>query len=156
MSDNDNLFPMIEVAIERRFDVLRKSWESLVFTKLYQSLRISGLLAKLSDKDFKTLICLSTFMDAEKNCFPSQEALAKALGISRTAVTERINSLLSFRWQGRPLISAKKIKTWKGILDTTVYSILPESGLHIFHNEEDSSSYDCGACGKTRGCFQPQ
>lgn len=138
MSENNNLVPLMDVAIERRFDVLKKSWDSIVFTKLYQSLRTSGLLAKLSDKDFKTLICLSTFVDAEGNCFPSQEALSQALGISHSAAAERIKSLLSFHWQGKPLISAKKIKTWRGVLDSTIYSILPESSMNIFDNDEES------------------
>ena len=134
MKEQNNLAPVMEVAIEKSFDILEKSWESRVFTKLYHSLRTSGLLGKLSDKDFKTLVCLSTFMDAEGRCFPSQEALARALGISRTAVTKRIKSLLAFRWQGKHLVSAKKVRSLRGKFDNTVYTILPESSLRIFDN----------------------
>jgi hypothetical protein len=135
MNEQKNLAPVMEVAVERSFDILEKSWESRVFTKLYHSLRTSGLLGKLSDKDFRTLVCLSTFMDAEGRCFPSQEALAQALGISRTAVTKRVKSLLAFRWQGKPLVSAKKVRSLKGKFDNTVYTILPESSLRIFDND---------------------
>ena len=134
MKPNNGLTPVMEVAIEKSFDILEKSWESKVFTKLYHSLRTSGLLAKLSDKDFRTLICLSTFMDAEGRCYPSQEALAHALGISRTAVTKRVKSLLAFRWKESPLVSAKKVRGSKGKFDNTVYTILPESSLRIFDN----------------------
>jgi len=141
MKEQKNLAPVMEVAIEKSFDVLEKSWESRVFTKLYHSLRTSGLLGKLSDKDFKTLVCLSTFMDAEGRCFPSQEALARALGISRTAVTKRIKSLLAFRWQGKPLVSAKKVRSLKGKFDNTVYTILPESSLRIFDNNINKPSH---------------
>jgi len=141
MKEHKNLTPVTEVAIEKSFDILEKSWESKVFTKLYHSLRTSGLLAKLSDKDFRTLVCLSTFMDAEGHCFPSQEALAQALGISRTAVSKRMKSLLTFRWQERPLVSAQKVRSWKGIFENTIYTILPESSLRIFDSRGEKSSH---------------
>lgn len=121
--------------MERSFDVLEKRWERRVFTKLYHSLRTSGLLAKLPDKDFKTLVCLATFMDAKGHCFPSQEALARALGISRTAVAKRMKSLLSFRWRGKPLVTAQKVRSQGGRFANTVYTILPQSSLAIFDGE---------------------
>ena len=136
MKERTSLTPVMEVAIEKSFDILEKSWESKVFTKLYHSLRTSGLLAKLSDKDFRTLVCLSTFMNAEGRCFPSQEALAQALGISRTAVTKRVKSLLAFQWHGKLLVSAIKVRSPKGKFENTVYTILPESSLRIFDNKE--------------------
>ena len=128
----NDIKPVMEVVVEKSFDIHEKSWESRVFTKLYHSLRTSGLLAKLSDKDFKTLVCLSTFMDAEGRCFPSQEALAKSLGISRTAATKRMKTLLAFRWKGKPLVFANKVRGSKGKFDNTIYTVLPESSLGIF------------------------
>jgi hypothetical protein len=145
MIEQNGLTPVMEVAVERSFDLLEKSWESRVFTKLYHSLRTSGLLSRLSDKDFRTLVCLSTFMDAEGRCFPSQEALAQALGISRTAVSKRMKSLLSFRWQGKPLVSARKVRTNGGKFENTIYTILPESSLRIFDNKEDKPSHVNGS-----------
>ena len=136
-----NLSPIMEVAIEKKFDILEKSWDSKVFTKLYHSLRTSGLLAALSDKDFRTLICLSTFMDAEGCCFPSQEKLAQSLGITRTAVTKRMKSLLAFRWQGDPLVSARKVRIFNGKFDNTIYTILPESSLRIFDGNKRKPSH---------------
>jgi len=131
----------MEVAIERRFDVLVKSWHSRVFTKLYHSLRTSGLLASICDKDFRTLVCLSTFMDAEGQCYPSQQALARALGISRSALTKRMKTLLAFRWQGKPLVSARKVRSPNGKFDNTVYTILPESGLVIFDTKKKNAGH---------------
>jgi len=127
--------PMMEVVVEKRFDIQEKSWENRVFTKLYHSLRTSGLLADLSDKDFKTLICLSTFMDAEGRCFPSQQALAKSLGISRPAATKRMKSLLAFRWNGKPLVFAKRVRGAEGKFDKNIYTVLPECSLGIFDNK---------------------
>lgn len=140
MTEQKQLATMMEVAIEKSFDLIEKSWESRVFTKLYHSLRTSGLLSKLSDKNFRTLICLSTFIDAEGHCFPSQDALAEALGISRSTVSKRLKSLLAFRWKGKPLVSAKKVRGWKGIFENTIYTILPESYLRIFDNNRGKSS----------------
>jgi len=131
----------MEVAVEKSFDVLVKSWQSRIFTKLHHSIRTSGLLARMSDKDFRTLVCLSTFMDAEGKCFPSQEALSRALGISRTAVTKRMKTLLAFRWQSKPLISAQKVRSRKGKFENTVYTILPESSLSIFNSSKNKISH---------------
>jgi len=93
MTEQENLTPMMEVAVERSFDVLEKSWESRVFTKLYHSLRTSGLLAKLSDKDFRTLVCLSTFMDAQGRCYQkaAREIPASILLRARGEVLEERN-----------------------------------------------------------------
>ena len=73
-------------------------------------------------------------MNAEGHCYPSQQALAHALGISRTAATKRMKTLLKFQWCGKPLVSAKKVRNPKGKFDNTVYTILPESSLRIFDN----------------------
>ena len=131
----------MQVIVEKSFDVLDKSWEDKVFTKLYHSLRTSGLLAALSDKDFKTLVCLSTYMDASGRCFPSQAHLARAMGISRPAVTKRMKSLLAFRWQGRPLVFAKKVRHLNGKFDNTIYTILPECSLRIFDEHGDKTNH---------------
>lgn len=137
MIQHNEMRPLMEVAVEKSFDILVKSWENRIFTKLHHSLRTSGLLAKISDKDFRTLVCLSTFMDADGKCFPSQEALSRALGISRTAVTKRMKTLLAFRWQDKPLMSAKKVRSMKGKFENTVYTILPESSLSIFNSSKN-------------------
>jgi len=80
-------------------------------------------------------------MDAEGKCFPSQEALSRALGISRTAVTKRMKTLLAFRWQSKPLISAQKVRSRKGKFENTVYTILPESSLSIFNSSKNKISH---------------
>jgi len=141
MLQQNKFTPVMEVVIEKSFDIQVKSWESKVFTKLYHSLRTSGLLARLSDKDFRTLVCLSTFMDSHGRCFPSQEALARSLGISRSAVAKRMKTLLAFKWQGKPLVSARKIRSSQGKFENTLYTILPESSLGIFGCKQDKRSH---------------
>lgn len=103
-----------------------------LFIKLYISMRKSGLLAHLSDKDFRTLITLATFMDEEGTCYPSQFALARALGVTQSAAAKRVKSLLRIHWQGRPLVTADKTRSPSGRFARTRYAIQPESGLRIF------------------------
>ena len=122
----------ISVTIEREFDLLRKQWENRVFVKLYVSMRTSGLLAKISDKDLRTLITLATFMDEDGRCYPSQARLAKALGITQAGVAKRMKTLLAFRWNGKPLVTAVKVRTRGGRFENSIYTILPETSLRIF------------------------
>jgi hypothetical protein len=129
---------IIEVTIEHNFDLLSKGWESRIFLKLYLSLRTSGLLGTISDKDLKTLITLATFMDEQGRCYPSQECLAKSLNLTQAGVAKRMKSLLAFRWQGKPLVSAQKVRNNDGRFENTVYTILPESSLAIFSGNSGS------------------
>ena len=140
MNDPQTKSPLIEVKIEKTFDFIEKSWDDIVFTKLYHSVRTSGLLAQLSDKNFRTLICLATFMDANGHCYPSQKALAKALGISRAGVSKRLKSLLAFRWQGKPLVTTVKVRGNGGLFRNTVYTILAP-GLRIFDEKKDEKAH---------------
>lgn len=121
--------------MERSFDLLEKRWDESIFVKLYVSIRTSGLLAKLSDTNLRTLIALATFMNSEGNCYPSQETLARALGISQPAVAKRMKRLLAFRWQGKPVVAARKVRSTNGRYETTVYTVLPSTGLDIFNKK---------------------
>ena len=129
---------LLEVTIERNFDMVNKGWESRIFLKLYLSIRTSGLLGAISDKDLKTLITLATFMDEQGKCYPSQEYLAKSLKLTQAGIAKRMKSLLAFRWQGKPLVSAQKTRSNGGRYENTIYTILPESSLSIFSNTPNS------------------
>jgi hypothetical protein len=126
---------IMEVTVEKSFDVVEKSWEERVFLKLFITLRSSGLLARLSDKDFRTLVAIATFMDADGRCYPSQKALAKALGITQPGAAKRVKSLLSFRWKNKALIRVKKTRGEGGKYQNTHYTILPCTGLKIFDKD---------------------
>lgn len=120
---------------------MEKRWDESVFVKLYVSLRTSGLLARLSDTNLRTLIALATFMNAEGQCYPSQETLARALGLSQPAVAKRLKRLLGFRWQGKPLVTARKIRNSNGKFEATIYTVLPATGLDIFGEKKPGSSH---------------
>src|SRR5215217_9169299 len=96
--------PLVTVETQREQDLFSGKLAERTFVKLYVAARESGLLAAISDRDWKTLCTLATYMDGEGYCFPSQAELAKAMGCSRQMANERIRSLAEFRFQERPVL----------------------------------------------------
>ena len=126
---------LVTIQIEKEFDVLEKKWDERVFVKLYVAARTSGLLAAISDRDWKTLCTLATFMDKDGKCFPSQAQLARALGISRASANARIRALAKFRFQGKPVLlvehRARRSKNGHRVA-ANHYTIMPITHLKIF------------------------
>jgi len=124
---------------EREFDVFSGRVEERLFLKLYVAARTSGLLAEISDRDWKTLCVLATYMNAEGFCHPSQAELARALGCSRQMANERVNSLARFRFQEQPvLLIVKAERTERGTWTKNRYRVLPLSQLSIFGSHASS------------------
>lgn len=126
---------LVSIEIQKELDVFSKKWEDRVFVKLYVAARTSGLMKAISDRDWKTLTVLATFMDAGGKCFPSQAMLAKALGISRATANERVRSLAQFHFEGKPvLLVSKQIRasTMGRRFGRNLYTILPVTKLEIF------------------------
>jgi len=129
---------MVTVEIQKEFDVLDKAWENKVFVKLFVAARTSGLLKKISDREFKTLIALALYMDENGDCYPSQDQVARDLGISRETANRRIQSLLRFRFNGEPVVTALRLRTKGGTWDNVRYTILPVSHLKIFEKPNEN------------------
>jgi len=139
---------LVSVEIQKEFDVLNKNWQEQVFVKLYVAARTSGFLADISDRDWKTLCVLATFMDSAGNCYPSQDEIAVSLGVCRQAANERIISLLNYRWQEQPVVvvvkhrkevaSGKKGQRW----DNNRYTILPLSNIGFGKDNEITQEID--------------
>jgi len=123
---------IVTVEINKEFDVLDKAWENKVFVKLFVAARTSGLLKKISDREFKTLIALALYMNDNGDCYPSQDQVARDLGCSRETANRRIQSLLRFRFKGKPIIQALKKRNKQGKWKNIYYTILPVSQLKIF------------------------
>jgi len=134
---------LVTIEFQKEYDLLEDKWEDRVFVKLYVAARTSGLLATISDRDWKTLCALATFMDAEGNCYPSQAQIAKALGVERETANRRVQGLLNFRFKDKPVVLVEKsrISTEFGERWTNNrYKILPISNLKIFDNSQVTSS----------------
>jgi hypothetical protein len=127
---------MVTVEVQKEFDVLDKSWENKVFVKLFVAARTSGLLKKISDREFKTLIALALYMDENGDCFPSQDQVARDLGISRVTANRRIQSLLRFRFNGEPIVTAVRLRNKGGTWENVRYTILPVAHLKIFEKSD--------------------
>ena len=56
---------LVSVEAQREFDLFTGEWADRIFVKLYVAARTSGLLAEISDRDWKTLCTLATYMDAD-------------------------------------------------------------------------------------------
>jgi len=123
---------LIALEIEKEFDVFEKTWENRVFVKLFVAARTSGLLKKMSDREFKTLIALALYMDENGDCFPSQDQIARDLGCSRETANRRIQSLLRFRFNGEPVVHSLKTRNNEGKWDNVRYTILPVAQIKIF------------------------
>jgi len=132
---------LVTIEIQKEYDVFKGSWEERIFVKLFIGARTSGLLKKISNRDWKTLCTLATFMDKDGNCYPSQRAIAKALGVSRQMANDRIQSLLKFRFKNQPILLMEKTRRSTlegGRWSNNQYKILPISNLKIFSGPEET------------------
>jgi hypothetical protein len=127
---------LVSIETQREFDLFSGEWAERVFVKLYVAARTSGLLAAISDRDWKTLCCLATYMDGDGYCFPSQAELARALGCSRQMANERVKSLAAFRFEGNPvLLIVKPERTGSGTWARNGYRVLSLSSLAMYESE---------------------
>ena len=125
--------PLVTVEIQREIDLLSGAWAERTFVKLYVAARESGLLAAISDRDWKTLCTLATYMDGDGYCFPSQAELAAAMGCSRQMANERVKSLAAFRFRGQQvLLVVKGERTAGGGWARNGYRVLPIARLRIY------------------------
>jgi hypothetical protein len=132
---------LVSIESQSEFDLFTGERQERLFLKLYVAARTSGLLAAISDRDWKNLCVLATYMDATGFCFPSQAELARAMGCSRQMVSERVNSLARFRFQDQPVlvIANEKHKT-NGRFSHNGYRVLPLASLGIFDGVGESGT----------------
>jgi len=123
---------LVTIEIQKEYDTLEQSWENRVFVKLFVAARTSGLLKKISNREFKTLIALALYMDENGDCYPSQDQIARDLGISRETANRRIQSLLRFRFDGKPVVKAVRLRNKGGTWENVRYTILPVAQVKIF------------------------
>ena len=105
------------------------SQDEPVLCRIYRELFAEHGTA-ISDRDWKTLCTLATYMDGDGYCYPSQAELARAMGCSRQIANERIKSLAAFRFNGQQvLVVVKEGRTEKGEWAKNGYRVLPISRL---------------------------
>ena len=129
---------LVTIEIQKEYDALEQSWENRVFVKLFVAARTSGLLKKISDREFKTLIALALYMDENGDCYPSQDQIARDLGLSRETTNRRIQSLLRFRFDGKPVVKAVRLRNKEGTWENVRYTILPVAQVKIFEKSSEN------------------
>jgi len=131
----DNL---ISVETQTEYSITEGKKSSRIFVKMYVDAVHEGLIADLGAERWQTLCVLASFMNADGECYPSQDRIAGALKIRRESANRRIKSLCDFRWNGRPLVVKEQVrKTSSQQWDNTRYTILPLSQLAIFDSEPE-------------------
>lgn len=100
-----------------------------LFIQFYTQAAESGFLAAVSDREWRTLCVLAVHMNAEGQCFPSRQTLARELGVSLSTVSERIQSLLGLQWNGHPVLTVERLRNANGTLGRQVYHLSPSVPL---------------------------
>lgn len=119
------------VEVQNQYDPTESQWDHQIFIKLYTAALASGFLSAISDRDWKTLCVIALHMDAEGQCYPSLMTIAGALGVNKSTASDRVRSLLRFRWNDKPLIRATRLRRADGTLAGQIYTILPLTPLRF-------------------------
>ncbi|TAK36773.1 MAG: helix-turn-helix domain-containing protein [Chloroflexota bacterium] len=135
---------LVTIESQREYDLFTGRWSQRLFVKMYVEARSSGLLAAISDRDWKTLCTLATYMDSEGFCFPSQAELAKAMGCSRQMANERVKSLANFLFRGQAVLVVVKGERTQGRWSRNGYRVLPIASLGIFDGKTSKSLNNSG------------
>lgn len=77
-------------------------------------------------------------MDENGDCYPSQDQIARDLGISRETANRRIQSLLRFRFDGKPVVKAVRLRNKGGEWENVRYTILPVAQVKIFEKSTNA------------------
>ncbi|MGC4375741.1 helix-turn-helix domain-containing protein [Fictibacillus sp. Mic-4] len=109
-----------------------------IFVRLYKEALNAGLIADMGAERWQTLCVIALHMNEKGECFPTQDQIAKGLGVTRSTANRRIKALVDYTWQGRPLVTAVRKRHQNGKWDNTRYTILPISQIAIFKGDVES------------------
>lgn len=122
------------VSVERQteYSIEKRTSETRIFVKMYVDAVRDGLIADMGPKNWTTLCVIASFMNEKGECYPTQDQIAKGLGVSRQTANKYVSDLLKYRWHGQPVIRVVKIRE-NGKFSSCRYTVLPVSNLEIFN-----------------------
>lgn len=124
---------LVSVESQTEYSVTSGATETRIFVKMYVDAAKAGLIADMGAQNWTTLCVIASFMDAAGNCYPTQEQIARYLGVNRQTANKYVRSLVDYRWRGHPVIRAiRKRDENNGRWESTRYTVLPISQLAIF------------------------
>jgi hypothetical protein len=147
---NEQIF---SVEVNRSFDLLNKTWKSQVYLKLYINIFRSGLVAALGTEKTMTLLAIASYMNERGECYPTQEQIARDLGVSRKTANKYINELVDFRWNDQALVYREKVRVHGMPHENSIYRIMPISQVAIFNGMVESTGKDDTHTMGTTGYF---
>lgn len=106
---------------------------SKIFFRVYKDAISSGLMRELGKGRWMLLCVLASYMDKDGRCYPTQEQLARDMGLSRQSVNVLVQRLKEFTWNGKPIITVEK--HGNGFNNNNEYRIWPNSQLAIFESD---------------------
>lgn len=102
-----------------------------IYIKLYVDAVRTGMLADMGPECWVTLTVLASYMDEHGECWPSQEQIARDLGVTRQTANKYVQRLLAYRWRGKPVVEARKDMS-HGRYGRLIYRILPAASMSKF------------------------
>ncbi|MFK4304284.1 hypothetical protein ABH892_004424 [Paenibacillus sp. RC254] len=134
MTDTQRL---VSVESQTEYSITSGATETRIFVKMYVDAAKAGLIASMGAQNWTTLCVIASFMDAAGNCYPTQDQIARYLGVNRQTANRYVKKLTEYRWNGRPVIRAVRERSPTGTWQNTRYTVLPISQLAIFDAEPD-------------------
>ncbi|CAF1803558.1 MULTISPECIES: helix-turn-helix domain-containing protein [Bacillus] len=129
---------LVSVESQSEYNITSGKSETRIFVKMYVDAVKKGLIADIGAERWQTLCVLSSFMNANGECYPTQDQIAGALNLSRESANRRIKALCDYRWQGRPLVVKQRARDEKTQRwDNARYTIMPISQLAIFDGDTE-------------------
>lgn len=124
---------LVSVESQTEYSITSGATETRIFVKMYVDAAKAGLIADMGAQNWTTLCVIASFMDAAGNCYPTQEQIARYLGVNRQTANKYVRNLVDYRWRGHPVIHAiRKRDENNGRWESTRYTVLPISQLAIF------------------------
>lgn len=138
---------MFTVSIDKEFDVLKKEFNNSIYLRVYTSLFKAGIVKDLKATNFTVLLAISSFMDAEGNCYPTQRQIAELTGMSVPTVNKAVNELLAFKVDGKEILKRELIQV--GQFKNSYYTVNPISQIAIFDGQIQETETDAVKENKT-------
>ncbi|MEC0369992.1 helix-turn-helix domain-containing protein [Paenibacillus chibensis] len=129
---------LVSVESQTEYSVTSGATETRIFVKMYVDAAKAGLIADMGAQNWTTLCVIASFMDAQGNCYPTQDQIARYLGVNRQTANRYVKKLTEYRWNGRPVIRTIRERSPKGMWQNTRYTVLPISQLAIFDAEVEA------------------
>jgi len=106
-----------------------------IYLRVYNSIITSGILKDLKPTQFTILYAIASYMDVNRNSYPTQRQLAEITGVTLPTAQKALKGLLEYRYNGKPILSCEMVQ--KGRYKNTVYTVHPISQIAIFDSEID-------------------